>query len=190
MAGLIITLFVMAGAWRMFQKCGRQGWEAIIPLYNVYVMCDLLYGKGWKILLYLIPLYNIYFTFRVNIDFARGFNQGAGFGVGLTFLPMVFVPILGFSNMCWGDGSEAIHSDDVISQTLDQFSGKVTGTQTEFRQESKTTKETNWESEESPEFQHNRETLAMLEQLDTLHKAGVLTDEEFAAKKAELLSRV
>lgn len=210
MAGLIITLFIMAGSWRMFQKCGRQGWEAIIPLYNVYVICDLLYGQGWKILLYLIPFYNIYFTFKVNIDMARGFNQGAGFGVGLTFLPMVFVPILGFGNMTWGDGSEATVADDFISRGLDQLSGKMNGSDNQAQsapvqepvrpaaepaqksaQEAEKGKVTlKKEPEHSPEYQHSQETLAMLEQLDGLHKAGILTDEEFAAKKAELLRRV
>lgn len=173
MVSLIITLFVLAGAWRMFQKMGRQGWESIVPFYNTYVVCEVLYGNGWKMLLFLIPLYNIYFAFRLNIDLARVFHQGTGFGIGLTFLSVVFVPVLGFGNAEYGDGTQAVQADDIISRTLDELSSKMTG-----------------ESSESAADQQDQRVMRMLRELEELHQAGVLTDEEFAAKKAELLKKI
>ena len=67
----------------IFKKMGHQGWEGIVPFYNTYVLCQELYGSGWKFLLLLIPLYNIYFVIKMQIDLAKAFNQGAGFGIGL-----------------------------------------------------------------------------------------------------------
>jgi hypothetical protein len=32
----------------------------------------------------------------VNMDLAKSFGQGAGFGIGLWLLPYIFAPILGF----------------------------------------------------------------------------------------------
>ena len=174
MAELLITLFVLAGAWRVFQKMGRQGWEGIVPFYNLYVLCQELYGQGWKLLLFLVPLYNIYFHFKLNIDLARRFHQGVGFGIGLALLNVVFVPLLGFGRYTWGDGSEEVHGADAISRTLEQFSDTVTGGSGESREQEK----------------QRQETVKLLRELDALRQAGVLTEEEYAAKKAELLKRM
>ena len=38
------------------------------------MLCQELYGNGWKFLLLLIPIYNIYFVIKMNIDWAKAFN--------------------------------------------------------------------------------------------------------------------
>lgn len=58
---LIIGILTLVAEWMIFKKMGRQGWEGIVPIYNTYVLCQELYGNGWKFLLLLIPIYNIYF---------------------------------------------------------------------------------------------------------------------------------
>ena len=175
MAELIITLFVMAGAWRMFQKMGRQGWEAIIPFYNLYVLFQAIYGRGWRFLLFLVPIYNIYLAFRVGIDLAQSFHQGVGYGIGLTLLPVVFVPLTGFGSAVFGDGSKAATGDDPISRTLDEVSSRING---------------EGGSGERQEEKRQQEVLRMLRELETLRNAGVLTDEEFEEKKAAILKKL
>ena len=59
------------------QEDGPSGWEGIVPFYNTYVLCQELYGNGWKFLLLLIPIYNIYFVIKMNIDWAKAFNQAS-----------------------------------------------------------------------------------------------------------------
>ena len=83
---LIISILTLVAEWMIFKKMGRQGWEGIVPFYNTYVLCQELYGNGWKFLLLLIPIYNIYFVIKMNIDWAKAFNQGVGFGIGLLLL--------------------------------------------------------------------------------------------------------
>lgn len=73
---LIIGILTLVAEWMIFKKMGRQGWEGIVPFYNTYVLCQELYGNGWKFLLLLIPIYNIYFVIKMNIDWAKAFNQG------------------------------------------------------------------------------------------------------------------
>lgn len=67
---LIIGILTLVAEWMIFKKMGRQGWEGIVPFYNTYVLCQELYGNGWKFLLLLIPIYNIYFVIKMNIDWA------------------------------------------------------------------------------------------------------------------------
>lgn len=53
---LVIALYVVyvIGLWKLFKKAGKQGWEAIIPFYNTYVLVEIsgLIG-GISLLLYL-----------------------------------------------------------------------------------------------------------------------------------------
>lgn len=95
---LAITVFLLAAMWRVFAKAGRPGWAAIIPIYNAYVLFDIVYGKGWKFLLMLIPFYNIYLMFKTYITLAHKFGKSTGFGIGMVFLSFIFMPILGFGS--------------------------------------------------------------------------------------------
>lgn len=103
---LVDSLWFIVGLvaqWWIFKKMGREGWEGVLPLYNLYVLFEVLYGKGWKFLLFLIPLYNIYLLFKVDIELAHRFGRTSGFGVGLVFLTPIFKCILAFSDSQYND---------------------------------------------------------------------------------------
>jgi hypothetical protein len=95
---LAITVAVIAGFWKVFTKAGRQGWKAIIPLYNAYVLLKIVGRPGWWLILYLIPVVNFIIFIVVNNDLSKSFGKGTGFTIGLTFLPFIFGPILGFGS--------------------------------------------------------------------------------------------
>ena len=95
---LIATILSLVGSWMVYKKMGRQGWECIIPFYNVYVLFQVLYGNGRKMLLLLIPFYNIYVAIKLQIDLAHGFNQFGAFVLGLVLVNPVFMAILGFGD--------------------------------------------------------------------------------------------
>ena len=113
MIAFIVCILVIVGNWKIYKKMGRQGWESIVPIYNEYVLCDVLYGNGWKFLLILIPIYNIYFVIKLCIDLAKAFNLGVGFAIGLLLLPYVFTLILGFGTAQYKDGSFANTQPDI-----------------------------------------------------------------------------
>ncbi len=50
----------------------------------------------WWLLLFLLPVVNIVVGVIVYIDLAKAFGKGVGFALGLLFLGIVFLPILGF----------------------------------------------------------------------------------------------
>ena len=87
---LICTILSLASSWIIFKKMGREGWEGIIPIYSFYVLCEVLYGKGWKFLCVLIPLYNIYFLIKLYVDWAKAFNKKAAFAIGMIFFTFHF----------------------------------------------------------------------------------------------------
>lgn len=95
---MAIMVVSMIAQWKIFEKMGREGWISVIPLYNIYIMFEELYGNGWRFLLLLIPLYNIYILFRLYMDMAQAFNKPTSFGVGLLLVNVVFMCILAFTD--------------------------------------------------------------------------------------------
>lgn len=127
MIQIIAAILSMAGSWMVYKKMGRQGWEGIVPIYNTYVLCQELYGNGWKFLLPLIPFYNIYFAIKMMIDLAKAFNLGAGFGIGLLLLPFVFWLILAFGSTQYKDGSYANTQPDMVEDVVNKAKDVVSG---------------------------------------------------------------
>jgi len=95
---LAVVIVTIAGMWKTFEKAGKPGWAAIIPIYNIYVILQLIGKPWWWLLLLLIPLVNIILIFVIYIVLAKAFGKGAGFGVGLTLLSFIFFPLLGFGD--------------------------------------------------------------------------------------------
>jgi len=96
--GVALGLLAIAGMWKAFRKAGRPGWGAIVPIYNLFLAPQIGSNAGWWLLAFLIPIVNVVVAFKVNVDVARAFGRGFGFGVGLTILGFVFWPLLGFGD--------------------------------------------------------------------------------------------
>ena len=39
---LVLCVFVLVCMWIVFRKAGKPGWAAIVPFYNLYVLCCLI----------------------------------------------------------------------------------------------------------------------------------------------------
>ena len=159
---IICTVLSLVASWVIYKKMGREGWEGIIPFYNLYVLCAELYGNGWKCLFLLIPLYNIYFAIKLYIDWAKEFNKGVGFAIGMLLLPFIFQLILAFGDAQYKDGSKANQKSDFVSQAVEK---------------TKTVAANIGAKDPTEEVKKYKELLDMC----------AITEEEFEAKKKELL---
>ena len=95
---LVLIVLIIASMWKVFTKAGKPGWASLIPIYNLYVLNEIGGKPGWWLLLYFIPVVNIVISILVLVGVAQNFGKGAGFAIGLIFLPMIFYPILAFSD--------------------------------------------------------------------------------------------
>ncbi len=93
---LAIIILIIASFWKVFTKAGKPGWAAIVPIYNIIVMLQIVGRPWWWILLMLIPIVGLVIAIIVSIDMAKSFGKGTGFGIGLALLFFIFYPILGF----------------------------------------------------------------------------------------------
>ena len=98
MIWLAVAVLMTAAMWKVFTKAGQPGWAAIIPLYNAYVFLKIAGKPGWWLILLLVPGLNVIFGIIALAAFAQNFGKGAGFIMGLIFLPVIFCPILAFSD--------------------------------------------------------------------------------------------
>lgn len=92
---VVFILFIILpyfGLWKLFEKAGQAGWQAIIPIYNAYVMIKLNGKPVWWIVLVLIPGINILVLIGITVDFLKSFgkfslrDQAAG-----VILPFIYL---------------------------------------------------------------------------------------------------
>ncbi len=93
-----LVVFFIAAGWRIYSKAGKPGWASLVPIYNIVVMLEIVGKPTWWILLLFIPFVNFVIAIIIQLALAERFGKSAGFGVGLILLPIVFVPILAFSD--------------------------------------------------------------------------------------------
>lgn len=120
---LIISLIIIISYWKIFKKAGQPGIASIIPIYNIIVMIKIAKLPMWYLILFLIPIANIYALFKIYIEIAKKYGKSSGFGIGMTLIPIIFVPMLAFSDNVYDEVKEEQVNNDtfdantVINQT-------------------------------------------------------------------------
>ncbi len=95
---LIILLIMIAGMWKVFEKAGQPGWAAIIPIYNLYILLEIIGRPVWWLILFFVPIVNFFIGLLVTHETAQAFGKGVGYTLGLIFLSFIFWPLLGFGD--------------------------------------------------------------------------------------------
>src|SRR5574344_2141789 len=93
---LALGVVYLIGLWKVFSKAHYAGWESLIGGHNTFVQFVMSGIKGYWMFLLFIPFVNIAVLIWKDIELAKSFGKGVGFGIGMFFLPYIFVPILGF----------------------------------------------------------------------------------------------
>ena len=91
------------GQWKLYKKAGKDGYIALIPVYNVIAememagmpiyfwflnYCSFIPWIGW--------IGTLAFLIWKDINLAKSFGKSAGTGVLLAFFPYIMYPVLGF----------------------------------------------------------------------------------------------
>jgi|GEM_PF-1638088 len=93
----IVIILSFITNWIIFEKAGRQGWESLIPFYNLYLFFQIIGKSLWNILWLILPFVGpIVFLVKVMPAFARSFGKGTGFAWGLALFPIIFQAIIAF----------------------------------------------------------------------------------------------
>ena len=94
--GLALAAFSIVGTWKMLEKADQPGWGILVPIYNAILLVRIAGLQDWLFLLYFVPGVNIVAHIIVSLELGKRFEKGAGFTIGLIFLPAIFYALLGF----------------------------------------------------------------------------------------------
>ncbi len=83
---MAVIVFMFICMWRIFTKMGRQGWEGIIPIYNMVVLLQTLKKPMIWLLWLLLPLAVMPFYLAGAIAMATSGSAAAMGGFGLVAL--------------------------------------------------------------------------------------------------------
>lgn len=119
---LCIIVYRVIIRWRTFVKAGKNGWEALIPIYSSWTLFEISGYPGYLILFGLIPYAGIIvvFVFKIlaAISLAKKFGKEDGF-----CLLMIFLPIIGYSILAW---DSKVKYDDTKGNQNDSFPTRTT----------------------------------------------------------------
>lgn len=93
-----VIFFLIAAYWKIFEKAGKPGWAAIIPIYNFVVFLEIVGKPVWWVVLLFVPIANIVVLIWTTNMLSKSFGKDEGFTVGILLLRIVFIPILGFGD--------------------------------------------------------------------------------------------
>lgn len=137
----VVCFMMVIGLWKTFKKAGEEGWKAIVPVYNTYVLCKISGTSPWWILIayvanvilaffgplaFLGILINFYFNIILSHNISKSFGYDVGFTVGLIFLRPIFYLILGFGKSEYKGIAEA--QDPVMGAILKNSGSSSTTT--------------------------------------------------------------
>lgn len=93
-----VMVFYAVCQWKIYAKAGKPGWTALVPIYSIIVLLEIIGKPWWWLLLLMIPIVNIVFLIKIYHQLSLSFGKDTGFTVGLILLGIVFFPILAFGD--------------------------------------------------------------------------------------------
>jgi len=93
---LIVAIIMIIANWKIYEKAGKPGWASIVPVYAQIVLLEICELPTWKVILFFIPIANIYIIFIANIELAKKFGKSTGYGIAMVFFGVVLLPMLAF----------------------------------------------------------------------------------------------
>ncbi|MDD3341090.1 MAG: DUF5684 domain-containing protein [Bacilli bacterium] len=127
--GFVIYLILGISWSKIFKSNGEKGFKAFIPVYNACVLMEIVGMNPAMVLLFLIPIVNLFVLALVSVRVANKFEKGAGFAIGLLFFPFICYPILAFSSSEVKEKREVKkHKKEALAEEEDPIICSVCGT--------------------------------------------------------------
>jgi hypothetical protein len=116
---LAIIALMIASGWKIYEKAGQPGWAAIVPIYNIIVLCKIIGKPTWWTVLIFIPIVNYVILIMMIHGLSKSFGKGVGYTVGLVFLGIIFYPMLAFGDAQYiGEGGAPAGSGEALDSMI------------------------------------------------------------------------
>ena len=116
----VLTLLFIITRWIIFRKAGLEGWESIVPFYSSWSLVKISGISWWFFFIINAPFFALILSLGLLAPFAgiaaliasyfvyynlaiKFGKEPISYGLGLTFLPIIFYPILAFGKSTYKD---------------------------------------------------------------------------------------
>ncbi len=113
---LAIIIVGIVSMWKLYEKAGKPGWAAIVPIYNLIVLLEIINKPTWWIVLFFIPIANIVAIFLIYIELAKVFGKDTMYGVLMVFFGIVMIPMLAFGDAQYQGAGGKSYDDNVLDR--------------------------------------------------------------------------
>ena len=101
-------LLVWASLYPIFEKAGKKGWQALVPIYHFYVWLEITGKPRWWIILFILPFINIFMVLLMAVETARSMGKTSLWEHSLAaILPFAYLPYL-----AWFSGEKFLKPEE------------------------------------------------------------------------------
>jgi len=72
---LIVQVIHFLGTWKLYKKAGKHSWEALIPIYNAFILTKIINRPWWWVILLFVPIINLMMFPAFWVETARSFGK-------------------------------------------------------------------------------------------------------------------
>ena len=87
---LVVQIVHFAGTWKLYQKAGRQAWEAAIPIYNAIILMKIINRPSWWTILLFVPIVNLIMFPVIWVETIRSFGKNSRLDTLLVLVTLGF----------------------------------------------------------------------------------------------------
>ena len=72
---IIVQIIHFLGTWKLYVAAGKKAWEAAVPIYNAWVLLDIIKRPKWWIILLFLPIISPIMIMILWVDFIRCYGK-------------------------------------------------------------------------------------------------------------------
>lgn len=130
---LAIAVFQIVVTWKVFKKAGKQGWEAIVPIYSTWILNEICGLNWWWFLIsisgllvsilripglsQLTSLASLLANVNMAYNLSKKFNKDNGFFIVLALIPVVGYSMLAFDQNANYDANVTVSSNGFFHES-------------------------------------------------------------------------
>lgn len=95
---LLFSVLISLTCNNIFKVMGKNKMQGYIPVYNLFNLLDIVNLNRMCFILLVLPLSNILMIYIILCRISIIFHTNKTFSVGLLVMPVIFLPMLNFSN--------------------------------------------------------------------------------------------
>jgi signal peptidase I len=116
---IIVQVVHFGGTWKLYQKAGRKGWKAAVPVYNSIVLMHIINRPWWWTLLLFIPVVNLIMLPVIWVETIRSFGFMSRRDTALVILTLGFyIYYINYTNKGQYKGNRSIKARSKLGETI------------------------------------------------------------------------